>query len=203
MSDQTQLGIFLLFMMCLLPLILTALAAYFILRFGRKQIENMAGTDSDKLMAQFLARRDANPNEHPEVIIQQMINQQAFRCGVVGALTSLGGFITLPIALPVDLVLSTQIQSALVLFIARAYGQERGVDNRVASWLLMSAGGRAAQSGSQLGLRLIVRFLGKTFSKFVPVFGAIIGFIINYMIAQSSARLAHSWYSQKVNQQSA
>ncbi len=58
----------------------------------------------------------------------RVINDQAFKAGLIGALTGIGGILTLPIAIPVDFALSAKIQAATIHFIAQTYAPSQPVD---------------------------------------------------------------------------
>lgn len=179
---------------CVVPSLLLAIAAFFVW----KRLEHFATPDVSEMQQQFAELRAARPTATDEELIRKVINRQARKCGIVGAVTSLGGFFTLPIALPADILISLRIQAAMVEFIAEQYGQhdisEAEVRMRTA---LVVAGGRGVTERTTAYLmRFMLRYMGKTFAKLVPFVGAIIGFVVNYAIALATANAAIRWYSR-------
>lgn len=184
---------------CLLPLIIAVLLGFFLLRFGRKRFEQFLNTDLTQMQASFNALQAANPNATTEQLISKITHQQALRCGIVGALTGLGGVFTLPIALPLDIYVSLRIQAALVDFIAHTYGHDRvsDIEARVRTHLIMSGSGQVTEATSRVVMRFVLRILGKSLSKIVPFIGALVAFAVNYAIVQAIGRITLRWYSQR------
>jgi len=168
-----------------------------------RRLNNWSSPDVEKLRGQFASIHKKSPNISEKQALQKIINQQAFKSGMVGAITSLGGFYTLPIALPVDMVLSTQIQSTIVQFIASAYGVE--VDNelsyRVRTYIVTTGSTQVTERTTRYLMKFALRMSGRSFAKLIPLIGAFIGFTVNYFIAQTTARVAIKWYAQQAKQQ--
>jgi uncharacterized protein (DUF697 family) len=196
---QTLLIIFMLG--CVLPLITLGIMAFVIFRFGQRQLERFVAPNTEALFEKYQKMYSDNPNVDTRVYVQRIVNQQAFKSGVVGAITGLGGFITLPIALPIDVLLSVQIQAAMIEFIAQAYGHPEDRDSRVATYMIMSGSGEVTQMTSRVVMRYAVqRLTGKFLSKFIPLFGAVVGFLVNYSLARSTGWVAMQWYDRKNTQ---
>jgi hypothetical protein len=163
-----------------------------------RQIQHYTAPDIKKIQQQFTKIRASNTKMTDARAIQRIINQQAFKCGLVGAITSFGGFYTLPIALPVDLVLSMRIQSTMVEFIAQHYGHtsRNEIENRLKTYVVSTGSVTLTEQTSTFLFRYGVRLLEKTFPKFIPVLGAVIGFVVNYFIARATGNVAFQWYSK-------
>lgn len=186
-------------LICILPLIITAVGAFLLYRFGKRQYDELVSTDAEKLYNDYLAMYQQNPNVDTAVLVKKIVNRQAFKCGVVGGITGLGGLFTLPLSLPIDLFLSARLQASMVEFMARAYGQSAdAMDTRVATYAILAGGDRITRYSVQYGTRLLTRITGKTLSKFIPFIGALLSFGINYMFAQSTARVAMRWYGARL-----
>ncbi len=192
---RTYLPILLIFY-CLLPSILIAIIAFFAFR----RLTKYVSPDVGKLQHQLEKMRAKNPNAKHEDLVQKIIRQQSFKCGLIGAVTSIGGFFTLPIALPVDIFLSLQVQNTMVDFIAASYGktQVSTVEEKLRNYIVLSGGIRATETTTTLILKMFTRVLEKSFSKLIPFIGAAIGFGVNYAIAQGTGRLAVQWYSGRL-----
>jgi uncharacterized protein (DUF697 family) len=121
------------------------------------------------------------------------------KCGVIGAITGIGGFITLPIGLPVDIILSLRLQAAMVDLIAAVYGHatDSEAEAKIRTFLIMSAGGEISQRATGAAIKFLLRVIGKSFSKLIPVIGAIISFAVDYSICQAVGRVAVRRYASK------
>lgn len=187
-------------LLCLLPLIIALVAGFFLLRAGRKAYGEIASPDSAQLERRLADLRAANPHASAEQLINREISRQAFRAGAVGAITGLGGLITLPVALPIDIYASLRIQSALVSFIARAYGhtQVSQIESQVRTYLIMSGSAKLSDTAVAVIMKFLLRVIGKSFSKLIPFIGAVVSFAVNYAIVQAVGRAAVKWYSRRV-----
>ncbi len=183
-------------LLCVLPIIIVAIVGFIVLRSGQDRLNNVLNPDVSRLQERYQKLKAENPTATDEVLIGKIIQGQALRCGIVGAITGFGGFITLPIALPVDIIASLYLQAGLVNFIALHYGQgqDREWEKNVRSYLVVSGGGQVTQTTSRAIIGFLVRVIGKSLSKLVPVFSAAISFVVNYLIAQAMGRLALRWY---------
>jgi uncharacterized protein (DUF697 family) len=199
MMDNTTLTNLLLY--CGVPLlclvVVLTIAALWALRVGSAALDRFIDVDTEKMQEQYAKLQAKNPGKTQAQLVEQFVHGQALKCGLLGALTSFGGLITLPITLPIDLVASVRIQATMVEFIAAAYGHTlRGkTEQQIQSYLIMTGGLQASEGATRLIMRMVVRLLGQTFAKFVPFFGAIVGFIVNYSFTRAAGRVAVMWYS--------
>ena len=116
---------------------------------------------------------------------------------MVGAITGLGGFITMPIGLPIDIMLSARYQASMVSFIAQVYGYNNSVENKAATYAVMTGSTQISQVTAGMVTKYIPRFVGKLSSKLIPIAGALVSFAVNYAIARSVGMLAARWYENK------
>ena len=187
---------------CVLPLIVVGVVVFALLRMGQRRLHELISPDVEHLDTQFAALRQRQPTASTDALLRKVIHQQALRCGVIGAVTGLGGFYTLPIALPVDLVLSLRLQAALVDLIARQYTQGTGErELTIRNYLVMTGSSEITQATTGVFSRLLLRLVGKSFSKLIPVLGAVVSFGVNYAIVQVMGRVALRWYATQAAQQ--
>ncbi len=202
MTDNNWLpyALVLLVLCCLVPLIVAAVFLFFAIRRGSAIIERFANADPAEMQAQYEKLQREKPNLSREQLIEQFIQSQAFKCGVIGALTSFGGFITLPITLPIDVIASIRIQATMIQFIASAYGQTNpsNLEKQVQSYLIMTGGLQLTERTSSLMMKMIVRLLEQFFAKAIPFVGAAIGFAVNYFFTRAAGHLAARWYAGKM-----
>ncbi len=139
-------------------------------------------------------------------LVEKIIVQQSLKAGLAGALTGWGGIVTLPIAIPVDFALSTQLQTGLIHFIAEIYAPGQPPEKLRAQTYLILAGNRftqqaidASSRAAQAALaRLLTRLLAETVAesllKVVPVVGGLVGFVFGYATTRATGALAARWY---------
>lgn len=202
---------FLLGLACLglfFTLVLTACAILAInsTRRAREAFERWITPDPARLQARLAELQQRFPALGQSALVEKVIMQQALKAGLVGALTGWGGIVTLPIAIPVDFALSTQLQAGLVHFIAGIYAPGQPPDRLRAQTYLLLAGNRFTQQAidvssraAQAALeRLLTRLLAETVAesllKVVPVVGALVGFVFNYASTRATGALAARWY---------
>ena len=179
---------------CVLPLVVTLVLAGLAFYFGREWVEDFIEPDLPKLQEKMQAIKAKKPDIDDDKLIAKIVNQQAFKCGVVGAITGFGGFVTLPITLPVDLLLTARYQATMVSFIAQVHGFEESVENKAATYAVITGSTELSKATSVLVRKYAPRVLSKSFSKLIPVLGAVIAFVVNYVMARSMAKAATVWY---------
>lgn len=183
---------------CGVTLVLVLATLYFIYR----RVSDYMDPDISKLNDHYARLRADEPKASQEKLVKKVIQRQAMRAGMVGAVTSLGGIYTLPIGLPVDILLSARIQSMLVEFIAAAYGRDQNTDieARIRQYLITTGGLSITRRSTNFALRFAEVILGKSFAKIIPFAGALIGFVVNYTVARAMGNAALGWYSGKIDQ---
>jgi uncharacterized protein (DUF697 family) len=194
MDSQTLLQIVL--FACVLPLVVLAVLVVLLLWFGRRQLERLASPDITPLLEEYQAAVARNPEGRDE-IVQKIIRRQAFKCGVVGFFTGLGGLFTLPIALPIDVLVSVNLQASMIKFIASVYGFESAYDSRAATYMIMSGSGEITRMSINFVTRVLVRLMGRFFSRIVPFLGAFVSAAVNYALARSLGQIAINWYARR------
>ncbi|MEM6284482.1 MAG: hypothetical protein AAF787_19980 [Chloroflexota bacterium] len=197
---------------CVLPLIALGVGAYWAYRHGSSFLNNAIMPDVEKMQAAYDRMKSDNPQKSPDELVQYIIRRQSVRCGVIGAITGVGGLPTLPIMMPIDMVLSYRIQGAMVNFIARAYDHDNYVpqeETMMASMVMFGsskvteatthAATSAATSAAARATANVVGEVGsKAIAKVVPFAGAVIGFGVNFLTTQGTGRLAAAFYSGRV-----
>ena len=186
---------------CVLPFVVLVVIGILVFVFGKRWVEGLIEPDIASLHQQMLDLKTAHPDWDNDKLIASVVNRQAFKCGVVGAITGFGGFATLPIGLPIDLVLTARYQASMVSFIAQVHGYETSLENRAATYAVMSGSTEVSKMTLAVLQKYLPRFAGKTLSKLIPFIGAGIAFGVNYALAQSTARLAKRWYRSKTREQ--
>lgn len=200
-------GLFLLVAMAVLVSVLLAGT-----RRARAAFDRWMTPDPAQLSARLDTLRRRHPNANDEALVARVISDQSLKAGLVGALTGVGGILTLPIAIPVDFALSSKLQAATVHFIAQTYAPGQPVDTlRLQTYAILAgqrfsqqwleASSRAVQAAmARLIRRLVAETVAESLLKVVPFVGALVGFAFNYAATRVVGRLAVKWYSGRVEQ---
>lgn len=182
---------------CVLPIVVLLVLGVLAYYFGRRWVEEFVEPDVEKLHTKLVALRAKAPNISEKQLVRKVIHEQALKCGVIGAVTGLGGFVTMPIGLPLDILLSARYQASMVSFIAQVYGYNNSVENKAATYAVMTGSTQISEITTGMLTKYIPRFVGKLSSKLIPIAGALVSFAVNYATARSVGHLAARWYESK------
>lgn len=174
-------------------LVILLIGAFFAIR----QLRRFIAPDVNTMQRELDALRRSNATLSNDALVRKIISRQSFKCGLVGAIAGIGGFLTLPIALPADILMSMRIQHAMVQFIAMLYSQHAvsPEEMNLQTTLVMSGGVKLTETSISLIMRGVVRLLGESLSIIVPAVGVVVGFIVNYGIAQATGKVAMRFYA--------
>lgn len=95
------------------------------------------------------------------------MNRKTLKNGLVGAATSAGGFITLPIAVPADLIASWKIQIFMAMSIAHVYGLEPDSSDLRTDIYLILAGDSAKEALKRVGIEVSKGVTKKAIQKYI------------------------------------
>lgn len=186
---------------CIFPTIIVAALLVFSVRWINKLV-----TPNPIALKQKLNHlRLNNPGLTDDQLVMKIINTEAFKAGLIGALTGLGGLPILPVALPIDFALSAKIQASLIHFIAYVYAPYESEADLKLKTVAIMAGGEAMKAANKaiqaaarrLVIGLLARAVGKSILKVIPVIGAGIGFGFNWYTTQSMGQLTVKWYKNE------
>jgi len=178
-------------------------------RRARVAFDRWMTPDPAQLALRLGELRRRHPAANDAALVARVIKDQALKAGLVGALTGVGGFLTLPIAIPVDFALSAKIQAATIHFIAQTLAPGQPVDAlRLQTYAILAgqrfsqqwaeASSRAVQAAiAQLIRRLVAETVAESLLKVVPFVGAVVGFAFNYAATRLAGRLAIQWYASR------
>lgn len=115
-----------------------------------------------------------------EAQVDALIKNQIIKCGTSGFLTSLGGFITLPVALPANVASVIYMQMQMIAAIARMGGYDLH-DDRVKTLVIACLCGNEVkeilkQAGIQIGKKLTERAVQKISSALIVRINRAVGF---------------------------
>ncbi|MDX2160908.1 MAG: hypothetical protein SF162_06245 [bacterium] len=192
---------------CAIPFVIVALFAVWLVRAAPRLMR----ADEESMRQGFARLRAQYPNATTSQLVQRIIARESLKSGLIGAITSVGGLPTLPIALPIDLITTVRIQSAMLQFIAWAYQPTAPANGESGSLIDLSealalrmgvAPGDLILAGGQRLTRyatrqLLVHVVEKSFAKLIPGIGLIIGFAVNYSITRGMGVVAARWYEMR------
>ena len=87
--------------------------------------------------------------------------------GLVGAVTGLGGMITLPVTIPTDLICSWRIQASMAFSIAYAYGHTKDTTDLRTDLYLILAGDSSKEVLKRLGIETTKGVTKKLVDKYI------------------------------------
>lgn len=133
-----------------------------------KAINGLPGMDSASEMAEDYMAKDGSPRDHADALIRW----QNLKAGTSGFLTGLGGIITLPVALPINITSVIYVQIRMIAAIAHLGGHDLR-DDRVKTLVYACLAGNAGKDiikgigihvGTKLTKSAIQNISGKTLS---------------------------------------
>lgn len=175
-------------------------------RWARGALEHWATPNPAALSAKLTHLRAQNPGLSDEELVRKVIKAEARKVGLVGALTGLGGFVTLLIGIPVDFAVSARRQAAMVHFVATIYAPDESERTlKLTTYSIMAGSGftREAMETSNWMIqaavrRVMTKLLAETVAesllKIVPIIGVLVGFAFNYFATRALGHLAVSLY---------
>lgn len=114
----------------------------------------------DKLRAQNYGITD-------DELARKILNRKSLKNGLVGAITGLGGLITLPVTVPADLAASWRIQAAMAFSIAYAYGHTKNTTDLKTDLYLILAGDAVKEVLKRYGIEIAKAVTKKMVQKYV------------------------------------
>jgi len=111
--------------------------------------------------------KSQNPGISNDDLAKKIVRRKSIKNGLVGAVTGLGGLITLPLAVPADLGLSWMIQIAIVLAVAHVYGHNaKSADIKTDIYLIL-AGDSVREALRRIGIEVSKEVTKKAVSKYI------------------------------------
>lgn len=108
-----------------------------------------------------------NPGISNDELSKKIISRRSLKAGGIGGICNLGGLITMPITMPVDLYYCFKIQARMVLAIAYIYGWNIHDEDTATDILLVMGGTAGINALSKAGIKVGQEFAKKAVKKFV------------------------------------
>jgi hypothetical protein len=100
-------------------------------------------------------------------LAKKILHRKSIKNGLIGAITGLGGLITLPVSIPTDLISSWRIQASMAFSIAYVYGHTKDTTDLKTDLYLILAGDSAKEAMKRLGIEVSKSITKKTVEKFI------------------------------------
>ena len=167
------------------------LVVLIIARRIRGKVSTLFSEDISHLTQKEATYRQRFPKEDEAQILQRVIRSEARIAGTVGFFAGLGGVITLPITLPINILATIRIQYRLAEFlISKQANRPLRTDTQRAKALAVVFGSsRLSDAGSKVAIRTAGKYAPQVALKCIPLIGAITGFLIDYYGTRAIGKL--------------
>lgn len=100
-------------------------------------------------------------------LAKKILHRKSLKNGLIGAVTGLGGLITLPVSIPTDLICSWRIQASMAFSIAYVYGHTKDTTDLKTDLYLILAGDSAKEALKRIGIEVSKSFTKKAVQKYI------------------------------------
>jgi len=111
--------------------------------------------------------REQNKGKNNNTIAKKIVKRKSFKNGLIGAVTGLGGLITLPVSVPADLIASWRIQAMMAFSIAYLYGHTSDTTDLKTDIYIILAGDSAKEALKRFGIEAAKSVTKKTIEKYI------------------------------------
>lgn len=111
--------------------------------------------------------RSQNPGISNDDLAKKILNRKAFKNGLLGAITGLGGLITLPATIPTDLIGSWKTQCFIAFSVAHVYGHTQDTTDLKTDMYIILAGNSAKEALKTIGIEVTKSITKKAIQKYV------------------------------------
>jgi len=132
-------------------------------------IDNFIASKPPEIMAYVDKLRELNPGISNVDLAKKIRNRKAMKNGLVGAVTGLGGLITLPVTVPADLIASWKIQIAMAFTIAYIFGHTKDTADLKTDIYLILAGNSASEALKKIGIETAKAVSKKAVQKYITL----------------------------------
>ncbi|MGG7175302.1 EcsC family protein [Clostridium neonatale] len=111
--------------------------------------------------------REQNKGISCDELAKKILHRKSIKNGFIGAVTSVGGLITLPVSIPSDLICSWRIQASMAFSIAYVYGHTKDTTDLKTDLYLILAGDSAKEALKRFGIEASKSFTKKLIDKYI------------------------------------
>lgn len=130
-------------------------------------MDYVLSTDSVKIESYIDKLRKQNPGISCDDLAKKVLHRKSIKNGFIGCITGIGGLITLPVAIPADLVCSWRIQVSMAFSIAYIYGHTKDTIDLKTDLYLILAGDSAKEALKRFGIEVSKGVTKKAVDKYI------------------------------------
>ncbi len=130
-------------------------------------MDYIISTDYIAIEAYVDKLREQNKNISCDELAKKILHRKSIKNGLVGAITGMGGLITLPVSIPADLTLSWRIQASMAFSIAYVYGHTKDTTDLKTDLYLILAGDSAKEALKRIGIEVSKSVTKKAVQKYI------------------------------------
>lgn len=130
-------------------------------------IDYVISTDSATIEAYVNKLYEQNPGISCDELAKKILHRKSIKNGFVGAITGVGGLITLPVSVPTDLVCSWRIQATIAFSIAYIYGHTKDTTDLKTDLYIIMAGDSAKEAIKRFGIEVSKNITKKAVDKYI------------------------------------
>ena len=140
-----------------------------VIKWIDEYIDDHIVSSAGEISAYVNKLREQNPKISDKDLARKIVNRKSFKNGLVGAATGVGGLITLPVTVPVDIVATWKIQITLAFAIANVFGHTKDTTDLRTDVYIILAGSASQEAlkkvGIQVGREITKRAIQKNLNK--------------------------------------
>ena len=130
-------------------------------------VDYVISTDSVVIKNYVDKLREQNMEITCDELAKKVMKRKSIKNGLVGAVTGLGGIVTLPVSIPADLVCSWRIQASMAFSIAYIYGHTKDTTDLKTDLYLILAGDSAKEALKRFGIEVSKSVTKKAVDKYI------------------------------------
>jgi len=123
--------------------------------------------DSKKIKKYVDKLREQNKGLSNEELAQKVVNREAIMCGIAGAITGIGGFLTMPITVPIDVYCSLKTQAFMAYCVSYIYGSADNTVDMKRDIYLIIAGDAAKTAFKKIGIDITEKISKKVIEQYI------------------------------------
>ena len=130
-------------------------------------MDYVISTDYVAIEAYVDKLREQNKDISCDKLAEKILHRKSIKNGFIGAITGVGGLITLPVSIPADLTLSWRIQASMAFSIAYVYGHTKDTTDLKTDLYIILAGDSAKEALKRVGIEVSKSITKKAVQKYI------------------------------------
>lgn len=130
-------------------------------------IDYVISTDSATIVAYVNKLYEQNPGISRDELAKKILSRKSIKNGFIGAITGVGGLITLPVSVPTGLVCSWRIQATMSFSIAYVYGHTKDTTDLKTDLYIIMAGDSVKEAIKRFGIEVSKDITKKAVNKYI------------------------------------